>query len=191
MTSLKVTAHLIERTSGIVGREFLLDGPLAWAEATRPDSAYPTITREHAPEILLPLEKWEQNGLWGWKNSRAHYQVQAHTMLEIRKKPADAELVRFTKEKKNHHALGPHKARDIAIPIAIIPSISWEIECADEDWLRLLLDRITHLGSHRAIGLGQVTHWEIEPGTPGAWADRPMTLPTRPPYWHYERKSHG
>lgn len=187
MISLRVTAHLVDgRTSGIVGQDFLLDGPLAWAEATRGD--YPPLTRTHAPEIPLPLERWDKNTDWGWCTSRAHYDVHAHTVLEVRRKPSDDAFARYTTEKKHHHALGPHKARDLLIPIAVIPSISWDIECTDEDWLNLLLDRLTHLGGHRARGLGRIRDWEISEGTPDAWKDRPYTKPVRPPYWHTERK---
>lgn len=188
MTALTITAHLVEQTSGIVGQPFLLDGPLAWAEATRPDRDYPPISKEHAPEIPLPLNLWEQDGDWGWRVSRAHYIVAAQTVLEIRKKPADKQLATYTTERKNHHGLGPHKARDLVIPTALIPAISWDVDCADQEWLRLLLDRITHLGSHRALGLGRIRSWDITPGTPDAWKDRPYADPLRPPYWHHQRK---
>lgn len=183
---LRVTAHLDTATTGIVGQPFMLDGPLAWAEAVTGD--YPPLTRDHAPEIPLPLVMWEEDGEWGWCTSRALYDVASHSALEVRRKPADAELSRFTRERKNHHALGPHKAKDAIIPTALIPKIWWDIECADEEWLRRLLDQITHLGGHRARGLGHVTQWETAPGEPGAWKDRPYNKPTRPPYWHPERR---
>lgn len=186
MTSLRVTARLAERTNGIVGQPFMLDGPLAWAEATTGD--YPPLTGDTAPEIPLPLEKWERDGLWGWKTSRAHYDVAAQTVLEVRRKPSDKEFARFTEERKHHHGLGPHKARDTAIPIALIPTIWWDVEATDEAELLLLLDVITHLGARRSIGLGRVDDWEVTPGTPGGWEDRPFTAPARPPYWHQARK---
>jgi hypothetical protein len=187
MTSLKITATIEGATSGIVGRDFSLDGPLAWAEAAAGN--YSPITPDHAPEIQLPLEKWQQGDLWGWKCSRAHYEVASYGSLEIRRKPTDREYARFTGDKKNHHALGPYKARDLVIETAIIPTISWDVECVDEKWLKMLISRLTHLGSHRAIGLGKVAEWTIKPGELGAWEDRSFDAPTRPPYWHQERKS--
>ncbi|MBP7881150.1 MAG: hypothetical protein KAZ70_01805 [Actinomyces sp.] len=186
MTSLYVVAHLAEKTSGIVGRPFMLDGPLAWAEATLGD--YPPLTRNHAPEIPLPLEKWEEDREWGWKCSQADYEVAASSVLEIRRKPSDAEFARFTKERKHHHGLGPHKARDLVIPTAHIPKIAWNLECTDQAWLDRLLRAITHLGSHRAIGLGKVSAWTITPGKKDAWRNRPFAAPCRPPYWHQARQ---
>lgn len=184
---MRVTAHLEGSCAGIVGQPFMLDGPLAWAEAVTGN--YSPITKGHAPEIPVPLETWEKNGLWGHKTSRAHYDVTAYGSLEIRRKPSDREYSRYTKDRKNHHALGPYKARDLVIETAIIPEIWWDIEPTDAEKLETLLQLITHLGSHRAIGLGKVTHWELADGPENGWEDRPFTLPTRPPYWHQERRT--
>lgn len=187
---IRITATLAEKTSGIVGQPFLLDGPLAWAEATRQDRQYPPITRGIAPEIPLPLEKWEKDGQWGWCCSQAQYEITAQSVLEVRKKPADQQLARFSRDKKNHHGLGPHKARDFVIPVAFIPEITWSLVCTDVDWFELLIDRITHLGAHRAIGLGKIKEWSYSfHDDPQAWKNRPFTPPTRPPYWHHERKT--
>ena len=183
---MRITAHIEGACAGIVGHGFMLDGPLAWVEAVTGN--YPPLTNSHAPEIPLPLEKWEQGGTWGWKCSRAHYEPLSHSSLEIRRKPADKEYGRFTKEKKNHHALGPAKARDLVVETAIIPAIWWDLNPADEARLIALCRQITHVGAHRAIGLGKVTRWEFTDGPQDGWEDRPFTLPSRPPYWHPERR---
>lgn len=184
-TPLKVTAVFKGPTSGIVGNPFMLDGPLAWAEAI--SGKYPPATREHAPEIPLPLEKWEEAGLWGWKCSQALYEVQGFSGLEVRRKPSDNQLRDFTKEKRNHHAMGPYKAKDLTFELSHIPEISWELVVTNRDWFDALLQKITHLGGQRARGLGEILSWKVEEGTPDGWKNRPFTTPCRAPYWHKAR----
>ena len=182
---MRITAHLEGSCAGIVGQPFMLDGPLAWAEAVTGN--YSPITKGHAPEIPVPLETWEKGELWGYKTSRAHYDVLSYGSLEIRRKPSDREYSRYTKDRKNHHALGPYKARDLVIETAIIPKIWWDAQPTNLAKLEELLGLITHLGAHRAIGLGKVTSWEFTDGPNNGWEDRPFARPTRPPYWHQER----
>ena len=119
---MRITAHLEGSSAGIVGTPFMLDGPLAWAEAVT--GAYPPLTKDHAPEIPVPLETWEKGELWGYKTSRAHYDVLSYGSLEIRRKPSDREYSRYTKDRKNHHALGPYKARAI-LEVLTGPSWRW------------------------------------------------------------------
>lgn len=199
MSSVHVTAHLDRPSVGLIERPFLLDGPVAWAVAElakRDGIALPPATREHVPDLDLPFERWEQAGTWGWKVSRGRPAVEAYTAVEIRRKPATAEMARFTTEKKHHLGLGPHKARDTTVAAAWVTRIEWDAETTDETRLADLLSTVTHLGGHAAIGYGHVTKWQIEPGTPGAWADRPMpdTDPheaVRAPYWHHSRRLHA
>lgn len=184
---MRITAHLEGSCAGIAGQPFMLDGPLTWAEAVTGD--YPPLTRDHAPEIPIPLDTWEHDNIWGYKTSQAHYETISYGTLEIRRKPSDREYSRYTKDRKNHHALGPYKARDLAIETAIIPEIWWDIQTSNLPRVKELLQLVTHLGSHRAIGLGKVTRWEYADGPEDGWRDRPYTLPSRPPYWHQERRS--
>lgn len=191
---LTVTATLDTATSGVEGEPLMLDGPLAWAYAvTAPPGSLPPITSSHAEDMPLPLARWERHSTWGWCVSRAHWTQITHSQTEVRRKPSDQQFARFTRDGRNHHGLGPHKARDTVVPVALIPTIWWDLDCTDETELRRLLHSVTHLGAHRAIGLGHVARWDIQPGTEGAWEDRPMPAPGltgryRPPYWHHTRE---
>lgn len=193
-TPLRITATLDTPTAGIEGTPFMLDGPLAWAYAQlAPADTLTPMTSTHVDDMPLPLDKWEQLDTWGWAVSRAHYDIQARSHVDIRRKPADPQFARYTTEKRHHHGLGPHKARDTTIQTAIIPTITWDALATDVDELERLLEAITHMGAHRAIGLGHVTAWHITEGQPDAWTDRPMPQPGqtaahRPPYWHHTRR---
>lgn len=197
MTDVVVTAYLDTPTAGIEGTEFPLDGPLAWAAAvSAPPGVLEPITAQFAPDVDLPLEKWELHGTWGWCVSRARYDITARSQVARRRRPPDAEFALFTPAKRHHHGLGPYKARDTAVPVAVMPTIRWQAKTTDEARLRELLALITHLGGHRAVGLGHVTSWTVEPGTPGGWRDRRLPAPGvsgrfRPPYWHATREVVG
>lgn len=197
MTSLRITAVLDRPSIGLVEHPVLLDGPIAWAVAQlnlRDGIPMPPITRQHAPDLELPFETWEQQRIWGWKTSRAHLTVESYTAVEIRRKPATAEFARFTTEKKHHSGLGPYKARDTTVSAAWVTQAVWEAEVTDRQRLEECLTVVTHLGAHAAIGYGHVARWEIAEGVEGAWRDRPMPDPRgtlqgiRAPHWHHTRK---
>lgn len=197
MIPLQVTAHLDAPCAGVIEQPFMLDGPLAWALATAaPAGTYPPITNYYAADMPVPLARWEESGTWGWRTSQALYTVASHGSIEIRRKPADTAFSRFTKERKHHHGLGPHKARDLVVPTTWIHDMTWQVEVTSESQatsLASLLLSIDHLGAHRAIGLGHVARWQINDGTPDAWRNRPMpvageTASHRAPYWHPSRR---
>ena len=182
MRSLRVTAVLDGPSAGIAGNAFMLDGPLSWVEAVTGD--YPPLSREKIPDIPLPLGRWDCDGQWGWMCSAAHYEVVSYSALEIRRKPSDREYARLTRDRKNHHALGPYKARDLVVETELIPEVWWDVVVTDRDWFDRLLSGVTHLGARRAVGLGRVRDWQVFDGPDHGWKDRPFTVPCRPPYWH-------
>lgn len=193
-TPLTVTALVDGPTSGLTQRPVILDGPLAWAAAmTTPD--IPPITHEHAPDMDLPLARWDECGTWGWCASQATLDIRHHGATELRRKPHTAAMSRYTGERKHHLGLGPHKARDTVLPVEWVHIATWHVLATDQARLEALLTHITHLGSHRAIGLGEVQSWTLAPDpNPQAWRDRPMPTPGAPaqayraPYWHPSRR---
>lgn len=198
MIPLVVTAHFDTLSVGLVEQPLMLDGPLAWAAAMAAHTAgtpIPPITREHAPDLDLPLARWEEHGTWGWCTSQAALAVAAHTAIAVRRKPATAAMARYTTDSHHHAALGPYKARDTTVPAAWVHSATWRIVATDTDRLHNLLALITHIGRHRNLGHGHVVRWTTAPGgDPDGWRDRPMPGPGqprrgyRPPYHHATRQ---
>lgn len=192
-TPLHVVATLDTASCGVEGNPLPLDGILAWAVHAQEHD--PTPPRGHVRDFPLPVGEWESCGTWGWKTSRAHPHILARTSLQVRRKPPDWPLARYTKEKKNHHGLDAWKARDLTIPAALIDRIDWDADATDPDQVADLLNTITHIGAHRAYGCGHVTGWTItESDDPDAWKDRPMPKPGqagryRPPYWSSDRQT--
>ncbi|MCT8158208.1 hypothetical protein [Bifidobacterium polysaccharolyticum] len=190
---LHVTATLDTAACGVEGNPLPLDGILAWAMHAREQD--PDPPRGRIKDYDLPLGKWHACGTWGWKASSAHPVIIGHTSLQIRRKPPDWQLARYTKERKNHHGLDAWKARDLTIPATLIDTISWDINTTDPKQVDSLLRDITHIGSHRALGCGHVTSWTvIESDDQEAWKDRPMPSPGRPgryrpPYWSQDRQT--
>lgn len=196
-THLTVTAHLDGPTVGLVEQPVMLDGPLAWAaamDARARGIALEPITRAHAPDLPLPLARWEQAGTWGWCTSAAVVDVASHTASEIRRKPATAQMARFARDRKHHSGLGPYKARDTTIPVAWVRDAVWQVAATDRERLEALLALITHLGANARLGYGRIRSWGVEPGPVDGWRERPLPGPDMPrqayraPYWHATRK---
>lgn len=197
MGELMVTAHLDTPSVGLLEHPVMLDGPLAWAyfqqrAATGED--LPPITDEYAADATLPLETWEQGGTWGWCVSRAHLDITAYGAFELRRKPATGPMSRYTTEREHHSGLGPQKARNVTLASAWVSTASWNLLCTDRGRLEGLLGAITHLGQHASRDMGRIAEWEVSPGIPNGWRDRPLPEPGspvqayRPPYWHASRK---
>jgi len=196
MIHLRITAVMSTPTVGVDTHPSLLDGPLYWAFAQRAKSRggrmAPT-SRAFAPDLPLPLAKWERGDAWGWCVSRAHYEAASHTALEVRRKPEVPAMVRFGADRKMHIGTGPWKARDSLIPVAWMPEIWWDADVTDPDDLEDLLRLITHIGARHRAGSGQVAQWSVNPGPIDGWRDRPMPDPSgrpmsiRAPHWHPTR----
>ena len=172
-----------------------LDGPLAWAWATRATAQgrqLAALRNDVEPvNFPLPLDTWEQEGTWGWKVSRALPDVLAYTAVQIRRKPATLPMSRYAPDRKHHSGLGPYKARDTTLSGVVASTISWHAATTDRAELEDLLRHITHLGARHHNGLGEVLDWTVTEGPDNGWRDRPMPtrggpliLRPRAPYWH-------
>lgn len=188
--NVTITAHMLTPTIGHVGP---LDGALAWACAQRAmerGEELEPISDDHAPDFPLPLEKWEQDGVWGWKVSAPIFDTSHYSATEIRRRPATGAMALFTKAKDHHSGLGPTKAGNTTLSTTYHRKISWHATITNEDELRSLLGIVTNLGARHRNGFGKVAEWEITPGPAGGWKQRPLPDPhgqpmrTRAPYWH-------
>lgn len=191
---MRVTAHVDSPVVGIDAWATPLDGPLSWAYAMRAHDRGeqipppPTASTE-AADFPLPLERWERDGWWGWRSSRAHVDAPIHTAVEVRRKPATAPMSLWTSDAKHHTGLGPMKARNVTRAAIVARTIWWDVEATDADDLSNLLTFITHVGARHNAGCGHVSHWAID-DIDGDWTDRdwPPSAACRAPYWHPSRR---
>ena len=199
MTSapLLVEAHLSTPVIGVDRQPMMLDAPLSWAYAARAGASgerLPALTNQFAADFPLPLDRWEQDAVWGWCTSRATWDIRQYVAAQIRRKPATDAMTRYTPLRKHHAALGPTKARDTTIDALLATSVSWRVLCTNRDDLENLLTLVTNLGGRVRNNFGHVTSWTITDDTDrDGWRDRPMPTPgveiaVRAPYWHPSRK---
>lgn len=198
MTPVVITAYPDEPLIDIDRHPVMLDGPLSWAAAMRMHhrgEPCPPLTREHVPDLELPLARWHIEPTWGWCCSAATYETAARTATQLRRKPATAPMARYTTEKRHHLALGPHKARDTTVPATWARSLTWHANTTNQPLLEELLNLITHIGRNHAAGYGRIARWEVHPGTDeNAWRNRPLPDPqgkpqgVRAPYHHPTRR---
>lgn len=192
-TKLRPTTITAYLDTPVVGRIGPLDGPLAWAaaqEALRDGTPLEEITDDYAPDMDLPLGKWEKDGFWGWRVSNPITDPAHHTSVEIRRRPAGGPMSYYTTDREHHTGLGPLKARNVTLAATWYNTIHWHADVTDRDTLRRLLTLVTHLGARHRNGFGQVTSWEITDGPADGWCNRPLPSDAgtmqrvRAPYWH-------
>jgi len=193
---VRVTAHL---SSPIIGMDrVMLDGPVAWAWvmlAKAEGRIVPAITAEYAPDFPLPFSQWMTEDTWGWCVSKGTEDCIGYTTVQIRRRPAVYAMARFAPDRSHHAGLGPFKARDVALPARIVPSITWHCLVTDKLELFRLLRSVTNISSRWRNGFGRVESWDVDESTlVDAWMDRPLpavdgtrSVPVRPPYWHPSR----
>lgn len=212
-TPLRITVRLDEPLVADLHRPLHLDGPLAWCaylewvEGTgrRPPPVRPG---ESPLDYALGLAVWTAeptgpvadgralgaDGLaWGFACS-AHTPVPAaRTAVQVRRKPADGPMARYTTDRRLHLGAGPYKARDVVHPAAWIGDITWHA-LGDRVRVEQLLSRLTHIGRLGRHGYGRVQRIEVvEHHDRQAWRARWMPqaggvrAPIRAPYWHDTR----
>lgn len=155
------------------------DGPLSFG-------AYVEYVREHgdnlppmgawALDFDLPLSRWtvpapagvdprllDTDGrLWGWRASAAQADWVAQGRLEVRKRPAEEAMIRYTRAASHHSGMGPLKAKDIAHPTLLAFEIQWYAH-GDRKGVERLLSYVTHIGALVGHGPGRVLRWVVEP----------------------------
>lgn len=210
-TPVTVVATMAEAITGLGTNPMPLDGPLSWCAAQAALAAgvsLPPVGKEWTADLVLPLATWtappsrpdpdprllaaDGQRVWGWACSRAEYVPVAHTVTQIRRRPAAAEMARYTQDRKHHSGLGPYKARDTTMSATLVQEIRWHA-LADWDGLATLLEHLTHLGRATRHGNGRILRAEIRPGV-GDWTIRPWPDPNggpgsiRAPYHHHTRR---
>ncbi|MBP2333323.1 hypothetical protein [Corynebacterium freneyi] len=185
-----ITAHLDTPVVGDLGP---LDGPLSWAswqDHLARGLPVPELTDDHAPDFPLPLGRWEEAGVWGWRISAPIGEPVHYSTHESRRRPATGPMAAYTKAREHHAGLGPMKAKNVILSQAHHLAIQWHADTTDRDELARLLGMITHLGARHRDGKGHVARWEITEGPAGGWRKRPMPtsggrmMRARAPYWH-------
>jgi len=101
--------------------------------------------------------------LWGWCASAADDSVwAARGVLEVRKKPEAAKMVRYAKDKTLNTGAGATKAYDLSIPTVLAREVVWYAH-GDPDAIQALLTaHVPAIGKKRNIGSGTVREWRVE-----------------------------
>jgi CRISPR type IV-associated protein Csf3 len=127
-------------------------------------------------DFRLPLAKWaidapretrqhphirdETGNLWGWCASAASAEWLKDSQIEIRKKPAMNEMIRYSGDVSINIGAGPLKAYNLTYPTRWAPEIHWYV-MGQKRGLEYLLDKITHIGKKHNLGLGRVLEWSV------------------------------
>lgn len=102
--------------------------------------------------------------LWGWCASAADDTAWlGRSKCEVRKKPALAEMGRYTEAKSHHLGTGHMKAYDLAIPTVLAHEVTWFAHGDPIHVRHLLSTYVPAIGKKRNIGNGTVSEWLVEP----------------------------
>lgn len=143
--------------------------------------------------------------LWGWCASAAdETKWLGRDVIEVRKRPALGDMVKYTDAKSVTISAGPLKAYDLKIPTVLALEVEWFAH-GDPDKVRhLLTEHVPSIGKKRNIGNGRVREWVVEQVVDdlsvvdargqarrrlpaGAAAGSPGHGSIRPPYYHHTR----
>jgi len=191
-----------------------LDGVLAFGAYLQLDEerrrALPPISSEWAEDFELPLARWEQEArvpepfderlcsrpgvVWGWKCSAARFEQALEGVHEVRKKPAQAEMLRYADAKKLKTGAGPVRARDRKFPTVFAREIRWCVE-GDAERVLALARGVPGIGKLVGHGMGRVASWRAEEAREdwSMWrtlpdAESPLLYGIRAPYHHPSRQ---
>lgn len=214
---LKITARMGEP---IVTYDGVLhfDGILSWCASREYISEHgddlPPIGGPWMVDFDLPLARWrvppvpgcderllDADGmLWGWCASAGEAIWLSHGKVEVRKRPAIDEMVRFSRDKTYNAGAGPTKAKDLTFPTLFAREVTWYVRGEREAVKRLLDVWATHLGKLHGHGHGKVLEWRVET-SPVDWSIQRDGLlmrrmpreggqrgGIRAPYWHRSRQ---
>lgn len=228
---MRIVARMDEPI-GYLGDLLHIDGPIAYAtfhdldmvtrktiepidvtpwpiDLTLPLSTWRCDPGEGVDERLLKRWRTGSRGpapqIWGWCASAADDSAWlGRDVLEVRKRPPAAQMVRYSLDKTLHTGAGALKAYDLPIPIVLAREVEWYAH-GDPDKVRALLQRhVPAVGKKRNIGSGTVREWIVEPcdvdrsvvdetgrlrrRLPLGAVDGPQGYGAiRPPYYHHTR----
>lgn len=210
---VRVLARLAEPVVCLAEHDTPLDGPASFA-------MFHTALGARVPlpppgtwsiDFALPLATWtapcsrpdpdprllaaDGAAVWGWACSKALYTPRLHTAVHMRRRPAVAQMARYTTDRTYHAGLGPYKARSGILPAVVTDEIAW-FALADADALRTTLSTLTHLGRGARHGHGRVLEWRVEHDEEAHTGWRRRSFPhhggfpgsIRAPYWHPSRR---
>ncbi len=177
MIPLHVTATLggaISLPDGPVA----LDGLLAWAVATR-DGLPPLVPGEDPPQVEIPVER-ESGGRFHLAScSIGTFEQMEHRWVNRRFPEAEAMALGGPKLKRVRINAGPGKSYRLPLETGhlVDDKLEWWCIGAEEE-VRALLSMVHYLGKRRAVGLGRVISWLVEPCEP--WDGFPVVRDGRP-----------
>lgn len=214
MGDYTVTAHMAEPIVNW-SPSMMLDGPLSYGafrrhqRPNRKTGNLPRLTDGYAYDFPLPLGTWDcdpvggehptllnhDGRLWGWRTSAVITEDAVATSgVDVRRRPATNQMIRWSQAKRHDIGAGPLKARNVRLPAAFAHRLSWNIQSDSPDAVMRLLSYVTHLGRLKGHGHGRIITWTIADGPENGWLERPMPyaggqrMGVRAPHWHPTRQ---
>jgi hypothetical protein len=183
MEPLRVTAVLAEPVV-YFGDGMHFDGILSWGAfaALSPEAreALPSIGGPTAVDFDMPLARWKVGDVWGWRASAAHAEWLADTKVEVRKRPPQAEMARYTTAGSVQINCGSFKAQDKAFPARVAREVVW-YAVGERPAVEALLAFVPHIGKLSRHGNGRVLEWRVDQWAPDWAIERDGALTRRMP----------
>lgn len=163
MKPIRISATLV---NGIANptRAIALDSLLAHAVATR-DDLPPAANASEVLPIEIPLHR-SACGRFHLVSLSEHDGVVEHETRYVNRRPiiAEAQLMASADVKTIQINGGPDKGYRVPMDVGHYAGREvWWWAVGDADAVRDLLRYVTHLGKRRAVGLGKVEAWQVEP----------------------------
>ena len=167
MIPLKVTA--IPQVGIATDRTLPLDGVLfhyAMRDAYGKQHVTYSGRKSDNPDVLMPIKRINtERDDWFYASSYAQWDC-PHEETQYWHKRFDtkqSDLVDFGKKRGNVLTEeGKFKAMRMPVNVIHARSVSWYC-VADEQWMRAMVQRITHMGKKRGQGDGAILEWIVEP----------------------------
>lgn len=175
-TPIVVRAHLRSSVS-LPTDSVAIDALLASAVVLR-DGITPATSEDELVPIEIPLER--ADGGRFHLASVGHFDVEEHELRHITRRAPIEEYKAHGKRKMPavKTTAGADKGSRIPMPVVhpVGGVITWWAIATDVDEVRSLLVLVSHIGKKRAVGVGRVDRWTVEPVEP--WGPGfPIVLP--------------
>ena len=196
MQNLEITFHL--DGTGVYADRYEpthLDALIMWAQCEREGLEAPSRDQE-PKEIMIPVDKWDHNGAWGWRASALFPVDLVGESLRFIRRRIRWERMQMTGGASFVTGGGEYMTKNIPIPISVTTAMIGWVR-GDKDKVEDLLSDVRYIGRYTSGWIGNVNRLEVKeiesdyscvkdgkatrhlPKADGFRLCRP-----RPPYWN-------